>query len=58
MVKVQAKISGEFRSHHGAERFAAVRSYIATTRQNDLNIHQNLKHLYTPAGAWLPATTG
>lgn len=56
MVKVQAKISGEFRSHQGAERFAAIRSYIATTRQHDHNIHQHLKHLHTPTGAWLPTT--
>ena len=41
MVKVQAKISGEFRSHRGAERFAAIRSYIATTRQHDKYIHQH-----------------
>ena len=46
MVKLQAKISGEFRSRKGAERFAAVRSYIATTRQHDKDIHQHLKHLY------------
>lgn len=58
MVKVQAKISGEFRSHKGAERFAAIRSYIATTRQHDKNIHQHLKNLYTPTGAWLPTPTG
>lgn len=56
MVKVQAKISGEFRSRKGAERFAAVRSYIATTRQHDKNIHHHLKNLYTPTGAWLPTT--
>ena len=57
MVKVQAKISGEFRSHTGAKRFAAVRSYIATTRQHDKNIHEHLKRLYTPTGAWLRLVT-
>lgn len=57
MVKLQAKISGEFRSRTGAERFAAIRSYIATNRKQAQNIHQHLKNLYTPAGAWLPAAT-
>jgi len=55
MVKLQAKISGEFRSKKGAERFAAIRSYISTNRKQAQNIHQHLKDLYTPAGAWLPA---
>lgn len=57
MVKLQAKISGEFRSRTGAERFAAIRSYIATNRKQAQNIHQHLKDLYTPAGAWLPVAT-
>lgn len=57
MVKLQAKISGEFRSHTGAERFAAIRSYIATNRKQAQNIHHHLKDLYTPTGAWLPPAT-
>ncbi len=57
MVKLQAKISGEFRSKKGAERFAAIRSYIATNRKQAQRIHQHLKDLYTPAGAWLPVAT-
>jgi len=57
MVKLQAKISGEFRSHKGADRFAAIRSYIATNRKQAQNIHHHLKDLYTPAGAWLPVPT-
>jgi hypothetical protein len=57
MVKLQAKISGEFRSHTGAERFATIRSYISTNRKQAQNIHRHLKDLFTPAGAWLPATT-
>ena len=54
MVKLQAKISGEFRSQHGAARFTAVRSYISTNRKQAQNIHHHLRDLYTPIGAWLP----
>jgi transposase len=54
MIKLQAKISGEFRSTTGASRFAAIRSYISTNRKQAQNIHQHLKNLYTPTGAWLP----
>jgi len=54
MIKLQAKISGEFRSHTGAGRFAAIRSYISTNRKQTQNIHHHLKNLYTPTGAWLP----
>ncbi|MGH9157522.1 MAG: IS66 family transposase [Acidimicrobiales bacterium] len=57
MVKLQAKISGEFRSKKGAERFAAIRSYISTNRKQAQAIHQHLKDLYTPTGAWLPPAT-
>ncbi|MGH9286162.1 MAG: IS66 family transposase, partial [Acidimicrobiales bacterium] len=57
MVKLQAKISGEFRSKEGAARFAVIRSYISTNRKQAQAIHQHLKDLYTPTGAWLlPAT--
>jgi transposase-like protein len=57
MVKLQAKISGEFRSQAGAERFAEIRSYISTNRKQAQNIHRHLKDLFTPTGAWLPAAT-
>ena len=57
MVKLQAKISGEFRSKKGAARFAAIRSYISTNRKQAQRIHQHLKDLYTPTGAWLPPAT-
>ena len=52
MVKLQ--ISGEFCSKKGAARFAAIRSYISTNRKQAQRIHQHLKDLYTPTGAWLP----
>jgi transposase/uncharacterized coiled-coil protein SlyX len=54
MIKLQAKISGEFRSPTGAARFAAIRSYISTNRKQNQPIHQHLRNLYTPTGAWLP----
>lgn len=55
MIKLQAKISGEFRSPTGAARFAAIRSYIATNRKQRQPIHQHLRDLFNPTGAWLPA---
>lgn len=57
MVKLQAKISGEFRNPAGAQRFADVRSYISTSRKQAQNIHQHLKDLFTSTGAWLPTPT-
>lgn len=57
MIKLQAKISGEFRSPTGAARFAAIRSYISTNRKQHQPIHRHLKNLYTPTGAWLPTPT-
>ena len=57
MIKLQAKISGEFRSHTGAARFATIRSYISTNRKQAQNIHHHIKNLFTPTGAWLPTPT-
>ncbi|MFN0090003.1 MAG: IS66 family transposase [Acidimicrobiales bacterium] len=54
MIKLQAKISGEFRSHTGAARYATIRSYISTNRKQHQPLHHHLKDLYTPTGAWLP----
>jgi len=54
MIKLQAKISGEFRSLHGAQRFATIRSYISTTTQHGLSVLTNIADLYTANGAWLP----
>lgn len=54
MIKLQAKISGEWRSPTGAARFAAIRSYISTNRKQTQPIHHHLRHLFTPTGAWLP----
>ena len=54
MIKLQAKISGEFRSPSGAARFATIRSYISTNRKQAQPIHRHLRDLFTPTGAWLP----
>ncbi|MFV0317056.1 MAG: IS66 family transposase [Microthrixaceae bacterium] len=58
MIKLQAKISGEFRSHTGATHFATIRSYISTNRKQAQNTHHHLRDLFTPTGAWLPTPTG
>lgn len=57
MIKLQAKISGEFRSPTGAARFATIRSYISTNRKQAQPIHHHLRNLFTPTGAWLPTPT-
>lgn len=57
MIKLQAKISGEFRNPTGAARFATIRSYISTNRKQHQPIHQHLRNLFTPTGPWLPTPT-
>jgi len=54
MIKLQAKISGEFRNPTGAARFTTIRSYISTNRKQHQPIHQHLRNLFTPTGPWLP----
>lgn len=43
MIKVKQKISGSFRTQHGADTFASLRSYISTVRKNDLNVIDALR---------------
>ncbi len=42
MIKVQQKISGTFRSAHGAQLFARIRSYISTALKRQANVFDSL----------------
>ncbi|MCP5061610.1 MAG: transposase, partial [Ignavibacteriae bacterium] len=46
MTKVQQKISGCFRSAHGAKIFCRVRSYLSTCRKHDVNTSNALNLLF------------
>jgi transposase len=52
-VKLHRKISGCFRSQHGAERFAHLRSYLSTTRKNDIPAITALIDLFE-GHPWMP----
>jgi len=56
MAKLRQKISGSMRTLTGAEHFAALRSYIATTVKHDLGTLDALTML-TTGNPWLPETT-
>lgn len=53
MLKVQQKITGGFRTQHGAERFCTVRSYISTVRKQGLNVIDALRRAFA-GQPWLP----
>ena len=46
MMKVQQKISGTFRSQHGAEEFCRTRAYISTIRKNGLSVIDALSSVF------------
>ena len=46
MMKVQQKISGTFRSQHGAEAFCRTRAYISTIRKNGLRVIDALSSVF------------
>jgi transposase len=56
MAKLQLKISGSFRSEHGAERLATVRSYISTATKQGLRPLEVLTSLFA-GQAWVPRQT-
>jgi transposase len=55
--KLHRKISGCFRSHHGAERFAHLRSYLSTTRKNGVPAIDALTRLFA-GDPWMPPVPG
>ena len=52
-VKLHRKISSCFKSQAGAERFAMVRSYLSTTRKNDIPAIDALTRLFN-GDPWMP----
>jgi transposase len=55
MVKLQQKISGCWRTTHGAERFLTIRSYLSTARKNGIGALHALD-LLTAGTPWVPAS--
>ncbi len=55
MTKAQLKISGGWRTHHGATTWLTVRSYISTVRKNGLNVLTALRDAIT-GNPWLPTS--
>ena len=55
MAKLQQKVSGSFRTDHGARRFATVRSYIETGRKHGLNPLDLLAQLFNGQPWTVPA---
>ena len=51
--KLHRKISGCFRSQHGAERFAHLRSYLSTTRKHGIPAIDALTRLFK-GNPWMP----
>ena len=46
MAKVKQKISGCYRSEHGAHMFCRIRSYISTLKKNNLSIMAGIKDIF------------
>jgi|SRR5665811_1245132 len=46
MVKLKDKVSGTFRSPHGADCFARIRGYISTVRKNGGNVFEEIKNAF------------
>jgi len=55
MIKAQLKISGGWRTQHGARVWLRVRGYISTVRMNGLRVIAALRDAIT-GNCWLPTT--
>lgn len=58
MAKLQQKISGSFRTDHGAQNFASVRSYIETARKHGVNPLDVLTQLFNGRYWTIPMAVG
>ena len=56
MAKLQAKISGSWRSMRGLKAFCRVRSYIATARAHDVPVFTALRDAFLDSPWSIPAT--
>jgi transposase len=56
MAKIQQKISGGWRTAHGAARFFAVRGYLSTAAKQGKNLLDAITRLFDGRGAWIPTT--
>jgi transposase len=55
MIKAQLKVSGGWRTQHGAQAWLRVRGYISTARKNGLHLITALRDAIT-GNPWLPTT--
>ncbi|QWF79194.1 hypothetical protein [Amycolatopsis sp. CA-230715] len=53
MIKAQLKISGGWRTRHGAHTWLRIRAYISTLRKNNIHILTELRNAIT-GNPWLP----
>jgi len=56
MIRLRQKVSGCMRTLAGAQQFATIRSYLATTAKNGINALDALVRL-AQGQPWLPETT-
>ncbi len=47
MMKCKQKISGGFRTDHGAEQFARIRGFISTVRKQGLSIISSIQSIFS-----------